>query len=555
MAKVERWIGGPGTGKTRLIQERLTDAKEELRLSTDEIGLCTFTRAGRHELSERVASAWGCEPEALTKHGWFRTAHSIAYRQAGIEDGRLLEGQDGREWIGQAIGQKVAVTRTASGEPDYCPIGGGTTADLSLKAWELARQTLGTLSGVIQAWSAIGDDAPSLSEAKSIVSRYELAKTREGRVDFTDIVSLYAGVKHTIDGHVEVEPIGDVPESLRVLAIDEAQDSSAVVDRICRRLASSPHMERVFIVGDPYQSIYGFGGSDYRHFLSWDADEKTMPRSYRCPQVVMGLGERCIRQMRSGYRDRGIIPATHQGRVSHASDAREAVRGIRHGESTLILGRCGFSLSDYEHELQSAKIPYSWVDAASPLAALSGYRCLWDLEHGRVVHGEDWANAISMLAARHVNHGKLLVHGEKAAWRDGRRSEVDFIRPTSEDLSSLAGCEPALISLILAGEWVSVIDAKHSHKAEAWRQCAAVHGPELASNPMVRLSTIHSAKGLEGDTVIMSTVSSRSVEAARQSLASRWDEECRVNYVGVTRARQNLVVVDDGQNYRLELPI
>jgi DNA helicase II / ATP-dependent DNA helicase PcrA len=554
MASIERWIGGPGTGKTRLIQGELTASREALGLSTAEVGCCTFTRAGRAELSERVAAAWGCEPEALTRHGWFRTAHSIAFKQAGVEDGRLLEGGDGAEWIGDAIGQKIIAKRKQDGETEFESGEGNNSATLSLKAWELARQTMTTLSSVIQLWSSIGDEAPMLREAQAIVDKYELAKTREGRLDFTDLVSLYAGVKHTTrEGPVEVDPVGDVPESLKVLAIDEAQDSSAIVDRICRRLASSPSMERVLIVGDPYQSIFGFGGSDFRHFLSWDAVEKTMPQSYRCPPVVMKLGEACIRQMRSGYRDRGIIPAKHEGRVEQAFDVHDAISKIKPDKSVLILGRCAFSLADYESQLTSAGIPYSWIDASPGGSALSGYRALWDLEHGEVVSGQEWAAAVSILAVKHKELGKLLAHGEKTAWAKGQRSDIDLVLPVPEYMA-MAGCEQPLIDLIKSGRWTEAMDTKHAGKADAWRRCAAAHGPELATNPKVRLSTIHSAKGCEGDTVILSTVSSKAVETARLSLAARWDEECRVNYVAVTRARENLVVVDDGGKYRLEIP-
>jgi len=836
MARIERWIGGPGTGKTRLIQGELTASREALGLSTAEVGCCTFTRAGRAELSERVAAAWGCEPEALTRHGWFRTAHSIAFKQAGVEDGRLLEGGDGAEWIGDAIGQKIIAKRNQDGETEFESGEGNNSATLSLKAWELARQTMTTLSSVIQLWSSIGDEAPMLREAQTIVDKYELAKTREGRLDFTDLVSLYAGVKHTTrEGPVEVDPVGEVPESLKVLAIDEAQDSSAIVDRICRRLASSPNMERVLIVGDPYQcqpagtpvltdsgykaieeidpetdrvvayskkesrvyrrtkfqkawrevdssslfeitfsdgtksvctqnhqwivrtkkrkafatylmrkggrfrigtvqmfathskscsdkngdfrlkfrvnqesadaawvlkffdtdrearvyeqvvsfrfgipqvtfrppcgsknnldsefiecvfatlgdltanaerclashylsldlpfleradrskngskacrkvyaanllpdihvvpklngkeiewvgvdsirrfppgekvvvyslnvekhhtyvtengiitgnSIFGFGGSDFRHFLSWDAVEKTMPQSYRCPPVVMKLGEACIRQMRSGYRDRGIIPAKHEGRVEQAFDVHDAISKIRPDKSVLILGRCAFSLADYESQLTSSGIPYSWIDASPGGSALSGYRCLWDLEHGEVVSGQEWAAAVSILAVKHKELGKLLAHGEKTAWAKGSRSDIDLVLPVPEYMT-MAGCEQPLIDLIKSGRWAEAMDTKHAGKADAWRRCAAAHGPELATNPKVRLSTIHSAKGCEGDTVILSTVSSKAVETARLSLAARWDEECRVNYVAVTRARENLVVVDDGGKYRLEIP-
>jgi superfamily I DNA/RNA helicase len=552
MAIYKRWVGGAGTGKTSLILDCLTEAKASLGLSTDEIGLCTFTRAGRQELSERAAEAWGVDVEALTKSGWFRTAHSIAYRQSKVEQGQLLEGEDGIEWTSQKLGERAA---PGSGDPASSgwETRGETDASIALRAWELARQSLVPLSQVISDWTQIGDTTIQANAARVIIDKYEHAKRAEGRLDFTDVASRFAGVRHTVDGPVEVEPTGDVPEQLRVLAIDEAQDSSAIVDRICRRIARSPNIERVFLLGDPYQSILGFNGADYRHFLSWDADESIMPRSYRCPKVIMDYGERCLRQMRSGYRDRKISPAPHEGSILHARHAHEAVSRIDPSRSTLVIARVAFALAEYEDELKARKIPYSWIDRVGSASSLSGYKCLWDLEHGQIVSGDDWAAAIAMSAASHPEAGKLIVHGEKKAWKDGRRGNIDFIRPIPEDME-LAGCTPKMVEFILSGRWPEAMDSRHRDKAAAWRSAALTHGTDVASNPRVRLSTIHSAKGMEGDLVILSTVSSKAVETSRVSLAARHDEECRVNYVAVTRARENLLVVDDGSRYSLELP-
>lgn len=554
MARIEREIGGAGTGKTRLIEKKLTQAREELGLSHDEVGLCTFTRAGRQELSERVAASWGVDVDALTKHGWFRTAHSIAFKQTRVEEGSLIEGKDGAEWVSGVLGCRVtAKYDVGSGDSSFTASDEDTDAGLALKAWELARQRMVPLKTVIHEWSLSGDDAPQLATATKIISTFERAKRREGRIDFTDLVARFGGVNCTIDGPQDCDPIGEIPETLKVLAIDEAQDSSALVDRICRRLAASPHMERVFLVGDPYQSCYSFGGSDYRHFLAWDAVESIMPRSYRCPKPIMDLGERCLRQMRRGYRDRGILPASHTGSIRRMGEVEEAVSRVDPGKSTLILGRCGFVLEEYEQCLKRRGIPFTWVDRVGSVATLSGYQCLWDLEHGEVVSGDDWANAIAMIAVS-TTAGKMLVHGEKKAWKEGRRSNIDFIRPTLEDLA-LAGCTETLAGLILSGQWASHLETKSVEKAAAWREAAVRFGPEIASNPKVRLSTIHSAKGLEGDTVILSTRSSPSVERARENLTESHDEECRVNYVAVTRARENLWIVDDGDRYCLEIPL
>lgn len=554
MGKIQRHIGGPGTGKTKLILDSLTQAKNELGLSTDEIALCTFTRAGRQELSERAAGEWGCEPEALTRHGWFRTAHSLAHRQCEIEEGQLIEGADGAAWIGEAVGGKVQSKFDArSREVSYVSGDGDIGLTLALRGWDLARSRLVPLAVVWEEWARAGNTVPDASLAKTYIERYEAAKRMQGRIDYTDLVAKFAGILFTADGPVEVDPEGEVPAGVRVLAIDEAQDSSVLVDRICRRLAASDSVERVFISGDPYQSIYSFGGGDFRLFLDWDAEEHIMPQSYRCPPVIMSLGERCIQRMRRGYKSRGILPASHDGRVCRAASADEAVSQISPDESVLILGRCGFSLEQYEEVLRKRSIPYAWIDKVGSAAEMSGYACLWDLQHGQYVSHDQWQSAIAMLSVSHKTHGQLLVRGEKEAWKKGLRADVDYFRSTDEEFA-LAGATEKLADLVRAGAWHECLDKSHASKGERWLDCAKRYGPELACNPKVKLSTIHGAKGCEGDRVILSTISSPAIERGRACLSDLHDEECRVSYVAVTRARRELWIVSDADRYQMEIP-
>lgn len=554
MAKIERAIGGAGTGKTRLILDRLTQAKRELRLGVEEIGFCTFTRAGRAEIAERAAAEWGVDSEVLTKDGWFRTAHSIAHRLVGVEDGQLLQGKTGDEWISKALGGTVNTRIDSRGERTYVS-GGDDTIPMSLRAWELARSMVCPMRLVVERWASAGDPCPTIEEMSYVIEQYERAKKRDGRLDFTDMIAMFAGVKFHVYGSPEnVHPVGESPEHLRILAIDEAQDSSALVDRVCKRLAASDTIERIWITGDPYQSIHGFAGGDYRHFLAWDADESIMPQSYRCPSNVLELGEACLRQMMSGYRHRKIRPASHAGTVQSVPSAAEALSRLDRSTSALILGRCAYSLAEYEDSLIERDIPYCWIDKVHGEAALSGYAALWAIQNGSVTSGEGWANAVAMLGVNSKEHGPLLARGEKAAWQDGRRSDIELIRPTPDDLA-MAGAEPALVSLIQRGQWHLAVEPKSRDRAEKWLRTATKYGPESASNPNVKLSTIHGAKGLEADTVIMSSITSPRIERARANSPEVHDEECRIAYVAVTRARRNFIRVEDGFNYRMELPL
>ena len=552
-AKVERAIGGAGTGKTRLILDRLSQAKDELGLSVDEIGFCTFTRAGRAEIAERAADAWGVMPEDLTRGGWFRTAHSIAHRCCKVEEGQLIEGVSGDEWVGQALGGKVTTKSDARGERSYVT-DENDAIPLAMKAWDLSRSRMEPLTKTLRRWSLSNERSPEITEATAIIRKYELAKIREGRLDFTDMIAGFAGVKFTIDGPVEIEPTGETPESLRVLAVDEAQDSSPLVDRVCRRLAGGDRIERVWLCGDPFQSIHSFAGGDYNLFMAWAAEEYTMPRSYRCPSEILALGERCLRQMNRGYRDRGIKPASVGGRVSQAGSAIEAIERLTANSSALLLGRCTFALEEYEAILKSRRLPYQWVDKGHAAAQLSGYGSLWSLQHGRACRGDDLAHAVAILSVKNERHGTLLDRGAKAAWKDGRKSHLDIIRPTNGDFD-LVGFTPAMRALVLQGRWAEAIEPKCQERATLWHEVATKFGEALASNPPIRLSTIHSAKGLEADHVILSSISSASVDRSRDSLPELFDEECRVAYVAVTRARKSLTYVEDGGRYRLELPL
>jgi superfamily I DNA/RNA helicase len=550
MPIVERAIGGAGTGKTRLILDRLSAAKRELGLSVSEIGFATFTRAGRAEISSRAADAWSVDVEALE---WFRTAHSIAYRQCGIEDGQLITGKDGDDWMSLALGGRVNTRIDARGERTYVA-GVDDSIPIALRSWELARSTMTPLSRVLEAMAKSGEQCPPPSEIASIVEKYERAKKVDGRCDYTDMIARFAGVRFTIHGPEETDPAGDCPENLRILAIDEAQDSSALVDRVCKRLAYGGKVDRVWLCGDPYQSIHGFAGGDYRLFLGWDAVESVMPQSYRCPDSVLKLGERCLRRMMSGYRDRGILPASHEGSVRAASTIGEALSRITPESSCLILGRCGYSLEPYEEALSAAKVPYRWIDRGHSEATVDGFKALWAIQNGEVATGNGWGNAVAMLAVNSEEHGQLLTRGEKAAWQKGQRSDFDLILPTDEDLA-LVGVQPALAGLIRKGRWHLAVEPKIRERAEQWLRTATQHGPEIASNPPIKLSTIHGAKGLEAENVILSSVTSPRIERSRMNTQESHDEECRIEYVAVTRARRNFTFVNDGIKHRMELPI
>ena len=110
---------------------------------------------------------------------------------------------------------------------------------------------------------------------------------------------------------------------------------------------------------------------------------------------------------------------------------------------------------------------------------------------------------------------------------------------------------PEFADRLRKGEWGGLFTG-----AERWRTAAKKYGAELASKPAIRIGTIHAAKGMEADTVVLSTTISRRIAEAQGIDAGQHDEERRIEYVGVTRARRRLIVgTEQAADYKMRLPL
>lgn len=550
--RVERKIGGAGTGKTHAMLAEMTKAREELGLEPEEIAFSTFTRNGREVMARRAAEEWGCSEERLTRHGHFRTTHSTALRQTGVSKEQLLtDDKPSAEWIANRVGVDLG-----AGEDEY----GGTVlaakgrdssdAAYAINAWNLARNRLVSFDDVLDEAAERGDPVPSAATARAIVEKYEMAKRADDRVDFADLLGKFAGIGFGLDGFHRQAPEGDTPEGIRMLCLDEAQDSSALVDAVCRRLAHAPGVERCLLVGDNFQSIYSFGGGAAENFLGWEAEQSVMPQSFRCPGPILAFGEDCLRQMHHGYWDRRIAPASHEGEIDQAGSEVDAVAAIEPHKSTLILARCRFTLRKYQRELRRRSIPFTLLGQGDS-SSRRGFHALWRLSNSEAVLGEDLAAAIEMIRTSSYVTGDLLEDGAKAAWGRGEYADWDIIRPFEIEQ---VGFLPNLSQMIASDRWLEALLDRHQDQAERWLESARHFGPELATEPEVRLSTIHAAKGAEADNVILSTESTRRISQNSTRFAADHDEECRVAYVAVTRARERLTVVEEAGQDRILLP-
>ena len=537
--KIARLIGAAGSGKTTELLRIMEGALPKLGNDPLRLGFASFTRAARAEAVGRASAAWGVEPSLLEGQGWFRTVHSTCKRCLEVQPGQLLgDTVKDLEWISNALGVKLSTELDDEiGRQRFI---GDPTVAASLNCWSLCRSSLMPLDEVVRRMRSVDDDVPDYAAIVRITERYEMAKRVEDRLDFTDLLTRFAGLRvDPIEGVYRVEPEGYLPP-VEAWLFDEQQDASPLLDAVCKRLVSAPSVKWCYVVGDPFQAIYGFAGSSADCFLGWAAEkERTMPKSYRCPAPILALGERCLRRMSRGYFDRGVAPADHEGAVFEADDLEKPISIANPNEDWLFIARTNYHAKRMVAALHAAGKPCRWVKSPDGATNRSeGLKALFALEQDRDITGVEWGKAIALLPTTNKDKEPILARGTKTKWAKEHADQWDTI--FAADLENV-GAAPAGIEAIRSGKWCGLVD-----HGEQWRKQAVTWGPDLAASPRIRVGTIHSVKGAEADNVAFLTTIGSRVEQGMEN-PDQADEEHRIAYVAVTRARRNLYVVNEGK--------
>lgn len=539
-AIIARLIGGAGTGKTTELMNLMGATIEAGIRDPTQIGFVSFTRAARLEAATRAAKLFGIDRAQLERNGWFRTLHSVCFRCLGCSNELLSGDKASADWLAEALQEQVTVAHD-SGESDLAEIAfaSDTRASRALNIWSAARNRLVPLQPLWLQAKRCDDSLPSYEYCVKTVERYEQAKRLGGRLDFTDLLCMFAGKKCMVDEVLEREPQGYVP-ALPVWFFDEQQDASPLLDAVSHRLISTPECKWVYVVGDPFQSIYGWAGADPRCFRAWPvAKEKIMPKSYRCPAQVLQIGERTLRRC-SDYFDRGIAPADHEGKAS-SEWGLGTLDLVNPDSEWLVLARTNMLADRLAQVLERRGVP--WVPTRgrggwnAPVRNL-GLAGLWTLEQGGPISGAEWRQVLKLLPSKIPGEGvELLTRGTKTRFDDEAEcANYEWVLPNQ--LAEL-GATPQLSTLIAEKRWRSLV--KDGTKVA---QALDRFGVEVLAEPKIKVGTIHSVKGQEADNVILLATTSSPV-ARNQEQQQGFDEERRVEYVGATRARRRLYVVKE----------
>ena len=493
MMRPEIILGPPGTGKTT---RGLLEVEKELDngVAPDRIGYLTFTTRGAEVAQARACEKFGLERDMLP---YFRTIHSLCFRQLGMKKSDVFEGRRLKEFAEFA---GVRITGRVSDDGLWT---GYEAGDRIMFVENLARIRRQPLREVYNA----DDDGINWNEVERVAKALRQFKASHGLKDFTDMLEEFVSERLNVD--------------LEVLIVDEAQDLSALQWDVIRQLSIG--CRRLVVCGDDDQAIYRWAGADADHLIDMDGEVEVLGKSWRVPSNIQSVSERIIRNIKHRREKVWSSREGSDGEVSHVGRFIDV--NCNEGE-ILVLARNGYILKEQvEPELRKQGIIYEVNEKPSVKPELLELIQDWEgLRAGRSI----LTTTVRKLYA-HMSVGK----GFKRGYKEMPNVEDDR-EWTLGELVENGG-------LLASGIWHEALDRLPDAEV-SYITAARRRGEKLLAKPRVKLSTIHGSKGGEAAHVVLMKEMARRTYG--EMIHSDMSDEARVWYVGVTRAKEKLSIVE-----------
>lgn len=597
---------GAGTGKTRTIVARIACLSCERGVDPAEITVATFTNKAASEIRARVGALLGEERASRLRMGTFHSLGARILRRhasaAGLRrDFVVLDDDDARRLMREVV---VGGGHVAAGA-DPGPL--LEAAHRAIRRWK----TWGLTTDIVESPERDRREEEEERLARVYVA-YQHELRRRNLVDFGDLVLQPVNI-------LSEDPNRRHEEGSRVrhLLVDEAQDANAAQVLLARCLVQVHR--NVFAVGDEDQSIFSFQGGypdAIRHIAGPGAREFALVTNRRCTDEILAPAvalvdlnrRRAPKVLRSGRS--GPAPGLHVAgsERDEAALVADRIKALVAGGAPLgeiaVLARSAYALSGLEEALIRASVPYEVTggvpfldreeirDVVSYLRlALDPYdRGAFERVANRPTRGIGTQALEALMASQARTDAPFHETCANLTAMDGvrltgqHREGLDALARALQGLrEGYEGMVPStgMLDMILgeAGVGYQSFVAKSKDKSKRARldnlaalrrlaeeepdivdcleRIALAADADLARGERVRLSTMHSSKGLEWDHVLCVGFDSNVIpspkaveEPVRGTSGDPWDgpqgggveEERRLAHVAFTRARKTLDV-------------
>jgi DNA helicase II / ATP-dependent DNA helicase PcrA len=503
-------LAGAGSGKTTTITRRIANQVASGAFPPSAILAVAFTDKAATEMRTRL--------EALGSAG----VRASTFHSAALSQLRYFSGPD----PGRILASKALMLRHI-GNTLPRPYRFRPAVDLATEI-EWAKNKRLTPADYRKALDGHEPPIPPDLMAR-VFGEYERRKADGGWVDFEDLLEL--AIRLFDD---DPSALAEFRDGYRSFTVDEYQDVNLLQHTLLERWLGD--RDELCAVGDDYQSIYAFTGATPEYLLGMPqrfphATVVRLEANYRSSPEVLGLANRLVpklggaeKRLRTA-RPGGPEPVT-RGFPDGEAEGKfvvERIRSLREEERVpyeemALLVRTNARSADFEEALADAKIPFQ----GAALLARDGARQLL-----KGLRRSEDAPAAATVRRVALEQGWLEQPPDRLGEREVTRQQ---------DLARL---------VTLAEEFddgTSTVAEFVAHLEDRFRPGRETRG--------VHLLTLHRAKGLEFDAVFLPRVEERELPWRLAKRLEELDEERRLFYVGMTRARRHLTITWAGKPSR-----
>ncbi len=528
-------LAGAGTGKTRTITHRIAQLVAAGHVAPGQVLAVTFTQRAAGEMRSRLRTL-GAAAQTGVGAVQALTFHAAAHRQLRYFWPRVV---GDTRW--ELLESKFAVVARGASSARLQL----STDDVRDVAGEIewAKASLISPEQYPDAVAAAGRDIPlDAAKVATVYAAYESLKSRGDDVALLDFDDLLLHTAAAIEDDAAIAE--EFRDRYRCFVVDEYQDVTPLQQRVLSAWLGD--RDDLTVVGDANQTIYSFTGASPRYLLDFsrrfpDATVVRLERDYRSTPQVVSLANRVIAAARGrvagsklhlvGQRDPGPVPTfrEHPDEVAEAAAVAASIsRLVESGTppaEIAVLYRINAQSEVYEEALTEVGIAY------------------------QVRGGEGF------FSRQEIRQALLVLQRAANRGAAGEGSLPDIVRGLLEPLGLTA--EPptgtrarerweALSAL------AELVDEEVAHRpqlglpdllAELRTRADSRHPPVVQG---VTLASLHAAKGLEWDAVFLVGLTDGTLPIshalAHGAESEAVEEERRLLYVGITRARMHLAL-------------
>ena len=548
-------IAGAGSGKTAMLVIRVEQLIKR-GIPPNKILCCTFTKKATQEMKERIIKCVGPRGKAVT----VSTIHGLAHRM--VKQKLRL----GEEWkLATSTGwiyELVMAPKTSSN-----PYGTDTTKYMSA---EEAQLEVGKFKNSKVEPKDVDDPV-----VREIYAAYEKFKEYRKLLDFDDLL-----IKADELMHADPVFCKEVQSHWQYVSVDEFQDTSLVQWELIMKLVEPHH--NVLVVGDDFQSVYSFRGAKPElilQFAKFYPEAKTiiLEKNYRSREPVIRASNKVIALNKNQLKK--VIVAHRKGgepiRVIPSEDEEDEAKKIIETIRSLMVAFPECKYRDfailYRTNQQSRALEEAFLDAELPYQIVGDKhfyelpRVVTILKYMRTVNAflngvspeVEWVTDI-------INRPKRGITKEAVQRMQQSDTGLRAMTEQPKDYEPFLNTMETLLDCLSPSEFMEKLQELHpellqTDKGEMWgdslkQSCSrfdtlnkflvyvdsVIERSKDKHENGVQFMTLHSSKGLEYGTVFMLDMINGVVPYARSVDEGNEEEETRLCYVGMTRAKDRL---------------